>query len=97
MRKFARHFLEQNHEYRSDVKSFKKGPVVHDPKPIPKTGKEIKAELDALQPKPDGNGFLGYGETHQWTHKPCLWNTSRKTAIGRMPFCGAWAFGAPLN
>ena len=69
----ARQFLEQNHEYRSDVKSFKKGRVVHAPKPIPKTGKETKAELDALQPSPDGNGFLGYGETHQWTHKPCLW------------------------
>ncbi|KAK1642889.1 hypothetical protein QYE76_060694 [Lolium multiflorum] len=66
-------FLEQNHEYRSDVKSFKKGRVVHAPKPIPKTGQETKAELDALQPSPDGNGFLGYGETHQWTHKPCFW------------------------
>jgi hypothetical protein len=69
----ARQFLEQNHEYRSDVKSFKKGRVVHDPKPVPKTGKEIKAELEALQPRPDGNGFLGYGETHQWTHIPSLW------------------------
>jgi hypothetical protein len=57
----ARQFLEQNHEYRSDVKSFKKGRVVHDPKPVLKTGKEIKAELEALQPRPDGNGFLGYG------------------------------------
>ncbi|KAK1684342.1 hypothetical protein QYE76_045190 [Lolium multiflorum] len=69
----ARQFLEQSHEYRSDVKSFKKGRVVHAPKPIPKTGHETKAELDALQPNPDGNGFLGYGETHQWTHKPCFW------------------------
>ncbi|KAK1612558.1 hypothetical protein QYE76_036231 [Lolium multiflorum] len=69
----ARQFLERRHEYRSDVKSFKKGRVVRGPKPIPKTGTEIKAELDALQPSPDGNGFLGYGETHQWTHKPCLW------------------------
>ncbi|KAK1620732.1 hypothetical protein QYE76_026249 [Lolium multiflorum] len=68
-----RQFLERRHAYRSDVKSFKKGRVVRGPKPIPKTGTEIKAELDALQPSPDGNGFLGYGETHQWTHKPCLW------------------------
>ncbi|KAK1630602.1 hypothetical protein QYE76_004917 [Lolium multiflorum] len=44
----ARQFLEQSHEYRSDVKSFKKGRVVHAPKPIPKTGQETKAELDAL-------------------------------------------------
>ena len=69
----ARQFLERRHGYRSDVKSFKKGRVVRGPKPILKTGTEIKAELDALQPSPDGNGFLGYGETHQWTHKPCLW------------------------
>ncbi|KAK1602954.1 hypothetical protein QYE76_037606, partial [Lolium multiflorum] len=69
----ARQFLEWRHAYRSDVKSFKKGRVVRGPKPIPKTGTEIKAELDALKPSPDGNGFLGYGETHQWTHKPCLW------------------------
>ncbi|KAK1621159.1 hypothetical protein QYE76_026676 [Lolium multiflorum] len=69
----ARQFLERRHAYRSDVKSFKKGRVVRGPKPIPKTGTEIKAELDALQPSPDGNGFLGYGETHHWTHKPCLW------------------------
>ncbi|KAK1644083.1 hypothetical protein QYE76_061888 [Lolium multiflorum] len=69
----ARQFLERRHSYRSDVKSFKKGRVVRGPKPIPKTGTEIKAELDALKPSPDGNGFLGYGETHQWTHKPCLW------------------------
>ncbi|KAK1608314.1 hypothetical protein QYE76_031987 [Lolium multiflorum] len=69
----ARQFLERRHAYRSDVKSFKKGRVVRGPKPIPKTGTEIKAELDALKPSPDGNGFLGYGETHQWTHKPCLW------------------------
>ena len=45
----------------SDVKIFKKGRVVRDPKPILKTGTEIKAELDALQPSPDGDGFLGYG------------------------------------
>ncbi|KAK1651679.1 hypothetical protein QYE76_069484 [Lolium multiflorum] len=69
----ARQFLERRHAYRSDVKSFKKGRVVRGPKPILKTETEIKAELDALQPSPDGNGFLGYGETHQWTHKPCLW------------------------
>ena len=51
---------------------FKKGHVVHDPKPRLKTGKEIKAELEALQPNSDGNGFMGYGDTHQWTHIPCL-------------------------
>ncbi|KAK1697017.1 hypothetical protein QYE76_013714 [Lolium multiflorum] len=65
----ARQFLERRHEYKSDVKSFKKGRVVHDPKPILKTGTEIKAELDALQPSPDGNGFLFPSERE--TQKLC--------------------------
>ena len=43
-----RQCLEPNHPYRSDKKRFKKGRVVHDPKPRLKTGKEIKAELEAL-------------------------------------------------
>ena len=37
------------------------------------TGREIKAELEALMPNPNGNGFVGYGETHQWNHIPCFW------------------------
>jgi hypothetical protein len=36
-------------------------------------GTEIKAELDSLQPNPDGTGFKGYGKTHQWTNVPCFW------------------------
>ena len=37
------------------------------------TGAQIKAELEALRPKANGDGFEGYGETYQWTHIPCLW------------------------
>ena len=36
-------------------------------------GTAIKAQLDALVPNADGNGFVGYGDTHQWTHIPCFW------------------------
>ena len=68
-----RQFLDPDHRYRSDVKRFKKGVEIHAPKPRLMTGREIKAELEALVPNPDGNGFVGYGETHQWTHIPCFW------------------------
>ena len=26
-----------------------------------------------VQPNANGSGFVGYGETHNWTHIPCLW------------------------
>lgn len=68
-----RKFLEEGHPYRSDTKNFKKGVAEHNPPPHLPTGKETKAELDALVRKPDGKGFEGYGVTHQWTHIPCLW------------------------
>jgi hypothetical protein len=68
-----RKFLEANHKYWSDTKNFKKGVVVHTPHPHLPTGKVTKVELEALVPNTDGKGFVGYGETHQWTHIPCLW------------------------
>jgi hypothetical protein len=66
-------FLEANHNYRSDTKNFKKGVAVHTPRPHLPTGKNTKAELEALVPNTDGKGFVAYRETHQWTHIPCLW------------------------
>jgi hypothetical protein len=68
-----RKFLEANHKYRSDTKNFKKGAVVHTPRPHLPTGKDTKAELEAIVLNTDGKYFVGYGETHQWTHIPCLW------------------------
>jgi hypothetical protein len=54
----TRKFLEANHKYRSDKKNFKKGVVVHTPRPHLPTGKDTKAELEALVPNPDGKGFV---------------------------------------
>jgi hypothetical protein len=68
-----RQFLAPDHQYRRDRKRFRKGVVVDAPQPRRMTGREIKAELDALVPNPNGKGFVGYGETHQWTHIPCFW------------------------
>jgi hypothetical protein len=30
-------------------------------------------QLNALKPSPDGNGFEGYGEEHNWSHISGLW------------------------
>jgi hypothetical protein len=68
-----RQFLPPDHPFRSDIKRFRKDVVVHAPRPSMMTGTELKAELDSLMPNPNGTGFEGYGETHQWTHIPCFW------------------------
>ena len=68
-----RKFLDPGHRYRRDKKKFTKGVVVDAPPPPLKTGSQIKAELQCLEPNAEGTGFVGYGETHQWTHIPCLW------------------------
>ena len=42
--------------------------------PIPTMdGAATKAQLEAFVPNADGTGFVGYGDTHQWTHIPCFW------------------------
>ena len=66
-----RQFLKRIHPYRKDKKNFKKGKVVHEVKEVPTfDGSAVKAELGALT-KSDG-GFVGYGETHNWTHEAAL-------------------------
>ena len=68
-----RQFLRLDHPYRQDAMHFQKGVIVDDPPPPIMTGAQLKDELDALEEKLDGKGFVGYGETHQWTHIPSLW------------------------
>jgi hypothetical protein len=68
-----RQFLPLGHKFRSDTKRFRKGVVVDAPRPRLMTGIKYEAELRSLKPKPNGNGFEGFGETHQWTHIPCFW------------------------
>jgi hypothetical protein len=58
-----RKFLDPNHRFRSDKKKFKKGVAITTPLPRLRTGAEIKAELEALRPNDNGNGFEGYGDT----------------------------------
>jgi hypothetical protein len=37
------------------------------------TGHHALDQLKALKLSPDGKGFVGYGEEHNWTHVPGLW------------------------
>jgi hypothetical protein len=64
-----RQFLEEGHPFREDKKNFIKGKVVHEVNKIPEfDGGAVDAELHALKPKAKGKGFVGYGQTHNWTH-----------------------------
>jgi hypothetical protein len=46
---------------------------VHSEPPPRLTGQQIHDQLKSLKPSPDGKGFEGYGEEHNWTHVPGLW------------------------
>jgi hypothetical protein len=69
-----RQFLPLDHPFRQDVQNFTKDVVVEGSAPPKMTGAAVRAQLDALEANAQGDGFLGYGEQHAWTHKPCLWN-----------------------
>ena len=68
-----RQFLAPNHKNRRDKKKYMKGVVVDAPPPIMMTGEDIKAQLESLELNAEGTGFVGYGESHQWTHISCMW------------------------
>jgi len=67
-----RQFLPVEHAFRRDIKNFTKGVVVTDPAPQIMTGAEVRAQIDALVVNPQGDGFVGYGRQHMWTHKSGL-------------------------
>uniref|UniRef100_A0A0E0E3Z0 DUF4218 domain-containing protein n=1 Tax=Oryza meridionalis TaxID=40149 RepID=A0A0E0E3Z0_9ORYZ len=48
-------------------------PLVDDLLHAWENGEEIRAQLNNLVPVPNGDGFEGYGQTHNWTHVPSLW------------------------
>ncbi|KAG8082401.1 hypothetical protein GUJ93_ZPchr0014g46908 [Zizania palustris] len=69
-----RQFLPRNHPFRKDKRNFTKDVSVKGSAPIKMTGADVRAQLESLQINTQGAGFIGYGEHHAWTHKPCLWN-----------------------
>ena len=69
-----RPYLKPGHRFKRDKMKFLKDVVVDAHVPIPTMdGTATKAQLEALVRNADGIGFLGYGDTHQWTHIPCFW------------------------
>jgi hypothetical protein len=65
-------FLPLDHEFRLDSDTFKKGNIVLEGPPRHLSGSEIADMLDNLVLNKEGNGFVGYGNDHNWTHKCTL-------------------------
>jgi hypothetical protein len=66
-------FLPLDHEFRLDSNTFKKGNIVLEGPPRRLKGLEIADMLDNLVPNKEENGFVGYENDHNWTHKCALW------------------------
>jgi hypothetical protein len=66
-------FLPLDHKFRLDSDTFKKGNIVLEGPPGRLSGAEIAEMLDNLVLNKDENGFVGYGNDHNWTHKCALW------------------------
>jgi hypothetical protein len=62
-----RQFLDDDHEFRRDIKHFTKGVEVTDTIPQIMSGAQVLAELEALETD-DKVGFKKYGVEHMWTH-----------------------------
>jgi hypothetical protein len=66
-------FLPLDHEFRLDSDTFKKGNIILEGPPGRLSGAEIAEMLDNLVLNNEGNGFVGYENDHNWTHKCALW------------------------
>jgi hypothetical protein len=66
-------FLPLNHEFRLDSDTFKKGNIILEGLPRRLSGPKIDDMLDNLVLNKKGNGFVGYENDHNWTHKCALW------------------------
>jgi hypothetical protein len=69
---YHRCLLPLDHEFRLDSDTFKKGNIVLEGLPRRLNGLEITDMLDNLVLNKEGNGFVGYGNDHNWTHKCAL-------------------------
>jgi hypothetical protein len=66
-------FLPLDHLFRLDSDAFKKGNIVLEGPPRRLSSLEITDMMDNLVLNKNGNGFVGYGEEHNWTLKCALW------------------------
>jgi hypothetical protein len=62
-------FLPLDHPFRLDSDTFKKGNIILEGPPRRLSGPEIANMLHNLVLNKNGDGFVGYGEEYNWTHK----------------------------
>jgi hypothetical protein len=74
-------FLPLDHEFRLDSDTFKKGNTVLEGPPKRLSGPEITDMLDNLVLNKEGNGFVGYENDYNWTHKCALWELPYAKAL----------------
>jgi hypothetical protein len=74
-------FLPLDHEFRLDSDTFKKGNIVLEGPLGHLSGAKIAEMLDNLVLNKEGNGFVGYGNDHKWTHKCALWELRYAKAL----------------
>jgi hypothetical protein len=74
-------FLPLDHKFRLDRDTFKKGNIVLEGPPRHLSGAKIAEMLDNLVLNKEGNGFVGYGNDHNWTHKCALWELPYAKAL----------------
>jgi hypothetical protein len=67
-------WLPQKHKFRQQQNTFKKDNIITKGLLKHLSGPQIIDMLNKLMPDPKRHGyFVGYGETHNWTHKYALW------------------------
>jgi hypothetical protein len=59
----------QQSSYRFEVNTFKKGTIVTKGLPKHLSGLEIEAMLNNFKENESGDGYVGFGTKHNWTHK----------------------------
>jgi hypothetical protein len=74
-------FLPLDHEFRLDSNTFKKSNIILEGPPRHLSDPEIVDMLDNLVLNKEGNGFVGYGNDHNWTHKCALWELPYAKAL----------------
>jgi hypothetical protein len=74
-------FLPLDHEFRLDSDTFKKGYIILVGPPSHLSGPEIANMLDNLVLNKEANGFVGYGNDHNRTHKCALWELPYAKAL----------------
>jgi hypothetical protein len=75
------YFLPLDQPFRRDNDAFKKDNIVLEGPPMRLSGLEITDMLDNLVLNNNGDGFVGYGEEHNWTHKCALWELPYAKAL----------------